>query len=165
VLDPQGPIGAAERTILLNATAIMLAVIVPVIVLTLVFAWWFRSGNRSARYLPDWSYSGRIELVTWSIPALIIMFLGGIAWISAHALDPHRPIRSAVAPIDIEVVSLDWKWLFIYPEQGIAGVNRLVVPGGYADPFPPHLGERHEQLLRTPAGQPDLHDAAHDDAP
>jgi len=130
VLDPQGPIGAAERTILLNATAIMLAVIVPVILLTLVFAWWFRSGNRSARYLPDWSYSGRIELVTWSIPALIIMFLGGIAWISAHDLDPHRPIRSAVAPIDIEVVSLDWKWLFIYPEQGIAGVNCLVVPAG-----------------------------------
>jgi cytochrome o ubiquinol oxidase subunit II len=130
VLDPQGPIGAAERTILVNATAIMLAVIVPVIVLTVVFAWWFRSGNRSARYLPDWNYSGRIELVTWSIPTLIIMFLGGIAWISAHDLDPFRPIRSTVAPIDIEVVSLDWKWLFIYPDQGIAGVNRLVVPAG-----------------------------------
>jgi len=130
VLDPQGPIGAAERTILLNATAIMLAVIVPVIVLTLVFAWWFRSGNRRAHYLPDWSYSGRIELVTWSIPALVIMFLGGIAWISAHDLDPPVPIRSAVTPVDIEVVSLDWKWLFIYPDQALAGVNRLVVPAG-----------------------------------
>jgi cytochrome o ubiquinol oxidase subunit 2 len=128
VLDPQGPIGAAERTILLNAMAIMLAVIVPVIVLTLVFAWWFRSSNRRARHLPDWSYSGRIELVTWAIPALIIMFLGGIAWIGAHDLDPPKPIRSAVPPIDIEVVSLDWKWLFIYPDQGIASVNRLVVP-------------------------------------
>ena len=128
VLDPQGPIGAAERTILLNATAIMLAVIVPVIVLTLVFAWWFRSGNRRARYLPDWSYSGRIELVTWSIPALIIMFLGGIAWISTHDLDPPVPLRSAVAPIDVEVVSLDWKWLFIYPDQAVASINRLVVP-------------------------------------
>jgi len=128
VLDPQGPIGLAERTILLNATAIMLAVIIPVILLTLVFAWWFRSGNRRARYLPDWSYSGRIELVTWSIPALIIMFLGGIAWISAHELDPAAPIRSSLAPIDIEVVSLDWKWLFIYPDQAIATVNRLVVP-------------------------------------
>ena len=130
VLDPEGPIGAAERTILFNATAIMLAVIVPVILLTLIFAWWFRSGNRKARYLPDWSYSGRIELVTWSIPALIIMFLGGIAWISAHDLDPATPIRSAVAPIDIEVVSLDWKWLFIYPDQAVATVNRLVVPAG-----------------------------------
>ena len=130
VLDPQGAIGVAERTILLNATAIMLAVIIPVIVLTLVFAWWFRSGNRKARYLPDWSYSGRIELVTWSIPALIIMFLGGIAWISAHDLDPAVPIRSSVAPIDIEVVSLDWKWLFIYPDQAVASVNLLVVPAG-----------------------------------
>jgi cytochrome o ubiquinol oxidase subunit 2 len=130
VLDPQGPIGVAERTILLNATAIMLAVVVPVILLTLVFAWWFRSGNHRARYLPDWSYSGRIELVTWSIPALIIMFLGGIAWISAHDLDPGTPIRSTVAPIEVEVVSLDWKWLFIYPDQAVAAVNRLVVPAG-----------------------------------
>jgi cytochrome o ubiquinol oxidase subunit 2 len=96
----------------------------------LVFAWWFRSGNRKAQYLPDWSYSGRIELVTWSIPALIIMFLGGIAWISGHDLDPATPIRSAVAPIDIEVVSLDWKWLFIYPDQAVAAVNRLVIPAG-----------------------------------
>ena len=118
VLDPHGPIGAAERTILLNATAIMLAVIVPVIVLTLAFAWWFRAGNRRARHLPDWSYSGRIELVTWSIPALVIMFLGGIAWISSHDLDPPRPIAGASAPLDVEVVSLDWKWLFIYPDQG-----------------------------------------------
>jgi len=130
VLDPQGPIGVAERTILFNATAIMLAVVVPVILLTLVFAWWFRSGNRKAEYFPDWSYSGRIELVTWSIPALVIMFLGGIAWIGAHDLDPATPIRSTAAPIDIEVVSLDWKWLFIYPEQAVAGVNRLVVPAG-----------------------------------
>ena len=128
VLDPQGPIGAAERTILLNATVIMLAVIGPIIVLTLVFAWWFRSSNRRARHVPDWSYSGRIELVTWSIPALVIMFLGGIAWIGAHDLDPPRPIHSTKSPLDIEVVSLDWKWLFIYPDQGIASINRLVVP-------------------------------------
>jgi cytochrome o ubiquinol oxidase subunit 2 len=128
VLDPQGPIGAAERTILLNATAIMLAVVVPVIILTLTFAWWFRSGNRSARYLPDWSYSGRIEVIVWSIPALVVMFLGGIAWIGSHDLDPHRPIAGSVSPINIQVVSMDWKWLFIYPDQGVASVNRLVVP-------------------------------------
>jgi cytochrome o ubiquinol oxidase subunit II len=128
VLDPQGPIGVAERTILLNATAIMLAVVVPVIVLTLAFAWWFRAGNRRAQRLPDWEYSGRIEFVVWSIPALVIMFLGGIAWISSHDLDPPRPIQSTVPPIDIQVVSLDWKWLFIYPDQGVASVNRLVVP-------------------------------------
>jgi cytochrome o ubiquinol oxidase subunit II len=128
VLDPQGPIGAAERTILLDATAIMLAVIVPVIVLTLAFAWWFRSGNERALHLPDWSYSGRIEFVTWSIPALVVIFLGGIAWIGSHDLDPRKPIISSVTPIEIEVVSLDWKWLFIYPDLGVASVNRLVVP-------------------------------------
>jgi cytochrome o ubiquinol oxidase subunit 2 len=130
VLDPQGPIGAAERTILLNATAIMLAVVIPVIVLTLAFAWWFRSGNRRALHLPDWEYSGPIEIVVWSIPTLVVMFLGGIAWIGSHDLDPPRPISAAAPPIDIEVVSLDWKWLFIYPDQGVASVNRLVVPAG-----------------------------------
>jgi cytochrome o ubiquinol oxidase subunit II len=130
VLDPHGPIGAAERTILFNSTAIMLAVIVPVIVLTLAFAWWFRSGNSKAEYLPDWHYSGPVELVVWSIPALVIMFLGGIAWIGSHDLDPPKPIASLVRPLDVQVVALDWKWLFIYPEQGVASVNRLVVPTG-----------------------------------
>jgi len=130
VLDPQGPVGAAERTILLNASVIMLSVGIPVIVLTLAAAWWFRAGNRRARYLPDWSYSGPVELVVWSIPALVVMFLGGIAWIGSHDLDPPRPIASQAKPFDIQVVSLDWKWLFIYPQQGVASVNRLVVPAG-----------------------------------
>ena len=130
VLDPQGPVGAAERLILLNATAIMLAIVVPVIVLTLGFAWWFRAGNTRARYLPDWEYSGPVELVVWSIPALVVMFLGGIAWVGAHDLDPSRPLAGDTKPLDIQVVSLDWKWLFIYPEHGIASVNQLVVPAG-----------------------------------
>ncbi len=112
VLDPQGPIGAAERLILINATVVMLAVIVPVIVLTLGFAWWFRAGNARARYLPDWEYSGPVELVVWSIPALVVVFLGGMAWISSHDLDPPKPLA------------------FIYPEQGVASVNRLAVPAG-----------------------------------
>jgi cytochrome o ubiquinol oxidase subunit II len=106
----------------------MLAVIIPVILLTLVFAWWFRDGNTRARYLPNWSYSGRIEMIVWSIPALVIVFLGGIAWIGSHELDPPQPIVSAKTPLDVDVVSLDWKWLFIYPNQGIASVNQLVVP-------------------------------------
>jgi cytochrome o ubiquinol oxidase subunit II len=130
VLDPQGPIGATERIILFDATVIMLAVVIPVIVLTLATAWWFRAGNRKANYQPDWSYSGRIEVVVWSIPALIVLFLGGIAWISSHDLDPPRPIHSDVPPINIQVVSLDWKWLFIYPDLGVASVNKLVVPAG-----------------------------------
>jgi cytochrome o ubiquinol oxidase subunit 2 len=130
VLDPQGPIGKAELVILSDATAIMLAVVVPVILLTIGFAWWFRSGNTRARRLPDWEYSGRIEMIVWSIPTLVIVFLGGIAWIGAHELDPPRSIESRTTPLDVEVVSLDWKWLFIYPNERVASVNRLVVPTG-----------------------------------
>src|ERR1700692_1871685 len=84
VLDPHGPVGKAERVILYNSTVIMLAVVVPVIVLTLVFAWWFRSKNKRAQYRPDWEYSGRMALIIWSIPALVILFLGGIAWTGSH---------------------------------------------------------------------------------
>ena len=130
VLDPHGPIAAAERTILLNATVIMLAVIVPVIVMTIAFAWWFRAGNRRAKRDPEWAYSGAVEVTVWSIPALIILFLGGICWIGSHDLDPGRPLASRTPPVTVQVVSLDWKWLFIYPELGVASVNRLVVPVG-----------------------------------
>jgi len=130
VLDPHGPVGKAEKIILYDATAIMLAVVVPVIVLTLVFAWWFRAKNKRAQYRPDWEYSGRIEMIIWSIPALIILFLGGIAWTGSHDLDPPAPLADSTAPLDIEVISLDWRWLFIYPHEGIASLNRLVVPAG-----------------------------------
>jgi cytochrome o ubiquinol oxidase subunit II len=129
-LEPAGPVSAAERIILFDSLAIMIAIIVPVIVATLVVAWWFRSSNRRARRRPDFAYSGRIELIVWSIPTLVIIFLGGIAWISSHDLDPARPLDSHLRPLDVQVVSLDWKWLFIYPQQGIASVNRLVVPVG-----------------------------------
>jgi cytochrome o ubiquinol oxidase subunit 2 len=130
VLDPHGPVGKAERVILLDSTAIMLAVVIPVIVLTLVFAWWFRARNSQATYRPDWEYSGRIEMIIWSIPALIILFLGGIAWTGSHDLDPPAPLAESREPLDVEVVSLDWRWLFIYPQKGIASLNRLVVPAG-----------------------------------
>jgi cytochrome o ubiquinol oxidase subunit 2 len=130
VLDPRGPVGKAERVILYDSTAIMLAVVIPVIVLTLVFAWWFRARNKQARYRPDWEYSGRIEMIIWSIPALIVLFLGGIAWTGSHDLDPPLPLADSTAPLDIEVISLDWRWLFIYPHEGIASLNRLVVPAG-----------------------------------
>ena len=130
VLDPHGPVGKAERVILYDSTAIMLAVVIPVIVLTLVFAWWFRAKNSRARYRPDWEYSGRIEMIIWSIPALVILFLGGIAWTGSHNLDPPAPLEGSATPLDIEVISLDWRWLFIYPKEGIASLNRLVVPAG-----------------------------------
>jgi cytochrome o ubiquinol oxidase subunit II len=128
VLDPHGPVSKAERIILYNSTAIMLAVVIPVIVLTLVFAWWFRARNKRAHYRPDWEYSGRIEMIIWSIPALVVLFLGGIAWTGSHDLDPAVPLEESSAPLDIEVISVDWRWLFIYPHEGIASLNRLVVP-------------------------------------
>jgi cytochrome o ubiquinol oxidase subunit 2 len=130
VLDPKGPIGAAERTILFNSLAIMLAIVIPTIFGALVCAWWFRASNEKAKHLPTWAYSGRIELVVWSIPILVILFLGGVIWIGSHELDPQRPIASDTKALEVQVVSLDWKWLFIYPDLGIASVNQLVVPAG-----------------------------------
>src|SRR6266850_8457505 len=94
----------------------------------LAFAWWYRATNKRAAYTPQWAYSGRLELVVWAIPALVVMFLGGIAWIGSHDLDPAKPLTSSTKPLEVEVVSLDWKWLFIYPEQHIASINRLVAP-------------------------------------
>jgi cytochrome o ubiquinol oxidase subunit II len=130
IFDPQGPIGAAEKTILIDSVAIMLAIVVPTIVATFGFAWWFRASNTRARYLPDWEYSGRIELLVWSVPALVVMLLAGVTWIGAHQLDPQRPIASQHAPLEVQVISLDWKWLFIYPDQKIATVNTLTLPAG-----------------------------------
>src|SRR3982751_5310627 len=130
ILDPVGPVAAQEKQIMVNSTAIMLAIIIPTMIATIAFAWWFRRGNTKATYLPDWEYSGAVELVVWAVPALTIMLLGGIAWIGSHDLEPSKPLKSANPPINVQVVSLDWKWLFIYPDQGIATVNQLVVPAG-----------------------------------
>ncbi len=130
VLDPKGPIGDGNATLLVDSVAIMLAIVVPTIVASLGIAWWFRSSNRRAFYLPDWAHSGQLELIVWAIPLLTIMLLGGVAWIGSHDLDPARPIMSKEEPLNVQVVSLDWKWLFIYPDQHIASVNRLVIPAG-----------------------------------
>jgi cytochrome o ubiquinol oxidase subunit II len=130
VLDPHGPVASAERQILFNSLGIMLAIVIPTIVATLGVAWWFRSSNRRATYLPDFEYSGRLELLVWSIPAMTVLLVGGVAWVGAHDLDPRKPISSTAKPLTIQVVSLDWKWLFIYPEQGIASINHLTVPVG-----------------------------------
>jgi cytochrome o ubiquinol oxidase subunit 2 len=130
ILDPQGPIGAAEKTILIDSLAIMLAIVVPTILATFAFAYWFRASNSKAIYWPDWEYSGRIEMVVWSIPALTVILLGGVAWIGSHELDPAKQVDGTGSPVRIQVVSLDWKWLFIYPDQGIATVNELTVPAG-----------------------------------
>src|SRR5580658_8549347 len=130
ILDPIGPIGVADKTLLIDSVAIMLVIIVPTIAAIFAFAFWFRDSNSRAVYRPDWAESGRIELVVWSIPALTIMLLGGVAWIGSHQLDPAVPIEGTGSPVRIQVVSLDWKWLFIYPDQRIATVNKLVIPVG-----------------------------------
>jgi cytochrome o ubiquinol oxidase subunit II len=130
ILDPQGPIAAANKTILIDSIAIMLAIVLPTIATIFAFAFWFRHSNPRAHYRPDWAHSGRIELVVWSIPALTVILLGGVAWIGAHQLDPAAPVAGTGSPVRIQVVSLDWKWLFIYPDQRIATINTLTVPVG-----------------------------------
>ncbi len=130
VLDPKGPITFAERQILFNATGIMLAIVVPVMLATLGVAFWFRASNKRARYQPNFQYSGRIELLIWSIPLMTVLLVGTVAWISSYDLDPPKPISSSAKPVKVQVVSLDWKWLFIYPEEGVASVNQLTIPVG-----------------------------------
>jgi cytochrome o ubiquinol oxidase subunit 2 len=130
VLDPHGPVGSSEKLILIDSLAIMLAIVIPLILATIGFAWWFRASNKRATYLPNWDFSGHLELIVWAIPTLVVIFLGGIAWFGSHSLDPYKALSSKAKPFEIEVVSLDWKWLFIYPNEGIATVNQLVVPVG-----------------------------------
>jgi cytochrome o ubiquinol oxidase subunit 2 len=130
VLNPQGPVGVSEKLIILDSLAIMLAIVVPLIFATFAFAWWFRASNKRATYRPTWTFSGQLELIIWAIPMLVITFLGGIAWFGSHALDPYKTLQSTAKPVEIEVVSLDWKWLFIYPDDRIATVNQLVIPTG-----------------------------------
>ena len=130
VLNPKGPIADAERGLLIDAFSVMLIVVVPVIVMALLFAWRYRASNRNARYTPTWAYSARIDAVVWLVPALIVIAVGVLVWRSTHRLDPYREIASDVPPLDIQVVAQDWKWLFIYPEQGIAVVNQMAIPSG-----------------------------------
>jgi cytochrome o ubiquinol oxidase subunit 2 len=137
VLHPAGVVAMAQRDLVLDSTVLMLLVIVPVMVLTVLFAWRYRQSNRSAHYEPDWDHSTRLELVIWSAPLLIIICLGALTWVGTHLLDPFRrldqiapgkPAPAEVKSLQVEVVALDWKWLFIYPAQGIATVNELVAP-------------------------------------
>ena len=128
VLDPQGPIASAEWLLLIDSTAIMLVVVIPVIVATLAVAFWYRSSNTHASRDTDELYEGRVEFVVWSIPALTVILLGGVIWIGSHQLDPRAPLSGKSSPLHVGVVALDWKWLFIYPDLGVAAVNQLVIP-------------------------------------
>src|SRR5215475_5150834 len=130
VLHPKGVVAEGTTSLLTGSLIIMLPIVVPTILAALIFGWWYRSSNRRARYEPSFVESGKIELITWAIPLLTIMLLGRVAWIGSHDLDPAKPLSSKEEPLNVQVVSLDWKWLFIYPDQNVASVNRLVVPAG-----------------------------------
>ncbi|GKT24772.1 ubiquinol oxidase subunit II [Acidovorax sp. SUPP3334] len=137
VLSPSGDIAAQQRDLIIVSTILMLLIIVPVIFLTFLFAWRYRQANTEAEYKPDWDHSTGLELIIWSAPLAIIIALGAITWVSTHKLDPYRPldrisegraVPEGTKPLVIEVVALDWKWLFLYPEQGIATVNEIAAP-------------------------------------
>ena len=157
ILDPQGPIAAAEKTILIDSIGIMLAIVLPTIAAIFASAFWFRKSNSKAFYWPDWEYSGRLELVVWSIPALTVLLLGGVAWIGSHQLDPARPVPGTGQGITIQVVSLDWKWLFIYPDQRIATINTLTVPVGASLHFQLTSASVMNRVLYPAVRQHDLH--------
>jgi len=130
ILDPKGPVAADEKNLIITATVLMLLVVIPVIVLTLVFAWKYRASNPDAVYTPKWSHSNKIEAVVWIIPIIIVTALAVVAWRTTHKLDPYRPLDSDQKPVNVQVVALNWKWLFIYPDLGIASVNQLAFPKG-----------------------------------
>lgn len=130
VLEPAGPVGGHEKNLLVLTSVISALVVIPVFALAIFIAVRYRAGNPKADYRPDWSGSRRLELTWWAIPSIIIGFLSIVAWNSAHALDPFKSLDSSAKPLNIQVISLDWKWLFIYPDQAIASVNRLDVPVG-----------------------------------
>ncbi|WP_455382837.1 ubiquinol oxidase subunit II [Salinispira pacifica] len=128
VLNSKGQVGAQESTLIAIAAGLMLLVVLPVIVMTFVFAWKYRASNKKAKYQPDWSHSNKIEAVMWLVPTVIIIALGTLSWITTHSLDPFKPLDTPGKPVKIEVVSMDWKWLFIYPDQGVASVNEVAFP-------------------------------------
>ncbi|MBO9725373.1 MAG: ubiquinol oxidase subunit II [Novosphingobium sp.] len=139
VLNPAGDVARQQGDLVVISTLLMLLIIVPVMAATVLFAWRYRASNKEANYQPDWDHSTQLELLIWTAPLLIIICLGALTWVTTHLLDPYRtigridhetPVAANVKPLEVEVVALDWKWLFIYPEQGVATVNELVVPTG-----------------------------------
>jgi cytochrome o ubiquinol oxidase subunit 2 len=137
VMSPSGDVAAQQRDLILLATGLMLLIIVPVIALTLFFAWKYRASNEAATYDPEFHHSTKLEVAIWGAPMAIILVLGTVTWITSHTLDPyrplsrlapHRPVPAGATPLEVDVVALDWKWLFIYPQLGVATVNELALP-------------------------------------
>ncbi|MDE2213307.1 MAG: ubiquinol oxidase subunit II [Patescibacteria group bacterium] len=130
ILTPQGPVAGEEYHLITTAIGLMLIVVIPVFILLFFFAWRYRAGNEKAVYLPNWEHSRLDECIWWAVPTLIVAALAVLTWQSTHALDPYRPLSATTTPLSVDVVALDWKWLFIYPAQGIASVNYLEIPAG-----------------------------------
>ncbi|MHC1551745.1 ubiquinol oxidase subunit II [Phyllobacterium sp. K27] len=137
VMSPSGDVAVQQRDLIIVSTILMLIIIIPVMVLTVFFAWKYRHSNTDAPYDPEWDHSTQLELIIWAAPLLIIICLGAVTWMATHLLDPYRPlgrispgkaVSETVKPLQVEVVALDWKWLFIYPEYGIASVNEMAAP-------------------------------------
>ncbi len=128
ILEPKGIVALHERNLILIAVALMLIVVIPVFILTFVFAWKYRASNTKAKYDPEFAHSKWIELICWGVPCAIIAVLATITWISTHELDPYKPLDVSTKPITIQAISLDWKWLFIYPEENIATINYIQFP-------------------------------------
>lgn len=128
VLNPKGDIGADEKSLILIALGLMAIVAIPVIAMTLWFPLRYRSSNKKATYAPTWSHSTRIEVVVWTIPAIIVAILAAITWRTSHTLDPYKPLVSEAKPVTIQVIAMDWKWLFVYPDYGVATVNEIAFP-------------------------------------
>jgi cytochrome o ubiquinol oxidase subunit 2 len=166
LMDPKGAIGVDEKRLILISLGVMLLVVIPVIILTFYFAWRYRESNKKAVYAPTWAHSTPIEVVVWTIPCIIVIALAALIWKSTHTLDPYRPLDSVVKPVRVDVVALNWKWLFIYPDLGVASVNQLAVPVGTPINFEitaeslmnsffiPRLGS---QVYAMPAMQTKLH--------
>lgn len=130
LLYPAGPIGAHEKTLIVTAFILMLIVAIPVFAMTFLFAWKYRASNKKATYAPKWAHSNAIEVVVWTVPALIVGALGYLVWTDTHALTPYKPLASSEKPVRIEAIALNWKWLFIYPDLHIATVNQIEFPAG-----------------------------------
>ncbi len=129
VLNPAGSIASDQRNILFFACALSLIVIVPVFILIFFIAWRYRDTNKKqVKYLPKWDHNHKLEAIWWGIPIILILILAVVTWVSSHALDPYKPLASTKKPLTVQVVALDWKWLFIYPEQGVASVGHLEIP-------------------------------------
>ncbi len=128
ILDPKGIIAADEKRLLIDSVLLMLIVVIPAIVLTLLFAWRYREGNTSAKYDPNWYHSTTLEIIVWTIPCIIIGILAVVTWVTSHTLDPYKPLASNTKPITIQAIALNWKWLFIYPDQKIATINYVQIP-------------------------------------